>query len=94
MEFTPGQSAGLLIAGGLAGAILAMILLVKWARRRGSGAVAAGALLSMFAPDAGALLSMFAPDPTFEKNIRLAEEAKQEQHEEDEQGEDKDPATP
>jgi hypothetical protein len=83
MEFTPGQSAGLLIAGGLAGAILAMILLVKWARRRGSGAVAAGALLSMFAPD-----------PTFEKNIRLAEEAKQEQHEEDEQGEDKDPATP
>jgi len=42
---------------------------------------------------AGALFSMFAPDPTLERNIRLAEEAKQEQHEEDEEGEDKGPVT-
>jgi hypothetical protein len=37
----------------------------------------------------GALLSLFAPDPELEKNIRLAEEARQEQHEEDEEGQDR-----
>jgi hypothetical protein len=37
----------------------------------------------------GALLSVFAPDPTLETNIRLAEEAKQQQTEEDEEGEPK-----
>jgi hypothetical protein len=36
------------------------------------------------------LLSLFAPDPTLERNIRLAEEAKQVQCEEDEEGEGKD----
>jgi hypothetical protein len=38
-----------------------------------------------------AMLSMFAPDPTLERNIRLAEEAQQEQHGEEGQGADKDP---
>jgi hypothetical protein len=37
----------------------------------------------------GALLSMFAPDPTLEANIRLAEESKQQQVEEDAEGEPK-----
>ena len=63
----------------LAAAIFAMILFAKWARRRSRGAVATGALLSAFAPD-----------PTFEKNIRLVEEAKRVQSEEDEVGEGKD----
>ena len=53
--------------------------LARWARRRSKGAVVAGALLSVFAPD-----------PTLERNIRLAEEAKQVQSEEDEEGENKD----
>jgi hypothetical protein len=33
---------------------------------------------------------MFAPDPTLERNIRMVEEAKQVQAEEDEEGEKKD----
>ena len=33
---------------------------------------------------------MFAPDPELEKNIRLAEQARQEQHEEEEEGQDRD----
>jgi hypothetical protein len=71
---------GLVIAFSLLAVIAVMVLLARWARRRSRGAVMAGALLSMFAPD-----------PTLERNIRLAEEAKQEQHEEDEEGEGKDP---
>jgi hypothetical protein len=56
-----------------------MFLLARWARKRDKGAVVAGALLSMFAPD-----------PTLERNIRLAEQAKQLVREEDEEGEGKD----
>ena len=54
-----------------------MTLLVRWARRRSTGALVTGALLSAFAPD-----------PTLERNIRLAEQAKAVQMEEDEKGED------
>ena len=75
----PDLTAGLLIAASLALAILVMVLLAKWARRRSKGAVVAGALLSMFAPD-----------PAPERNIRLAEEAKQVINEEDEEGEGRD----
>lgn len=57
---------------------LAMAGLIAWARRRTTGAITAGALLSMFAPD-----------PTLEASIRLREEAKQEQSEEDREGEPK-----
>jgi len=71
----------LLLSLGLAAAILVMIGLARWVRQRSKGALTVGALLSMFAPD-----------PTLERNIRLAEEAKQVQMEEDEEGEDKDPA--
>ena len=71
--------AGLLISLGLAALIAVMVLLARWARKRSRGAVMAGALLSMFAPD-----------PTIERNIRLAEEAKQAVAEEDEEGEGKD----
>jgi len=70
---------GLLISLGLAALIVVMVLLVRWARKRSRGAVVAGALLSMFAPD-----------PTIERNIRLAEEARQSVAEEDEEGEGKD----
>ena len=70
--------AGLFIALSLALLIVAMVLGVRWARKRSRGAVAAGALLSMFAPD-----------PTLEANLRLAEESKQQQVEEDEEGEPK-----
>jgi len=72
--------ASLLLALGLVAAILLMIGLVKWARRRSKGALTAGALLSLFAPD-----------PTLERNIRLADEAQQVQMEEDEEGQGKDP---
>ena len=77
----PKLSYGLFIALGLLAPIVVMVLLAKWARRRSKGAVMAGALLSMFAPD-----------PELEKNIRMAGQAKQVQTEEDEEGEDKDPA--
>jgi hypothetical protein len=76
----PSFHASLLLALGLAAAIGLMVGGVKWARRRSKGALAAGALLSLFAPD-----------PTLERNIRMAEEAKQVQMEEDEEGEGKDP---
>ena len=69
----------MLIAFGLAATLFVMVILARWARRRSKGALVAGALLSMFAPD-----------PAFERNIRLAEEAKQVQCEEDEEGEAKD----
>jgi hypothetical protein len=77
----PKLSSGLIIATSLLAVIVVMALLARWARRRSKGAVMAGALLSMFAPD-----------PELEKNIRMAEEARQVQTEEDEEGEDKDPA--
>ena len=69
----------MLIAFGLAATLFIMVILARWARRRSKGAVVAGALLSMFAPD-----------PTLERNIRLAEEAKQVQCEEEKEGEGKD----
>ena len=69
---------GLFVAIFLLIMILVMIGLVSWARKRTTGAIATGALLSMFAPD-----------PTLEASIRLREEAKQEQSEEDEKGEPK-----
>ena len=72
-------STGLIIAVSLASVIVIMVLLARWARRRSKGAVMAGAFMSMFAPD-----------PTLERNIRLAEEAKQVITEEDEEGEKKD----
>jgi hypothetical protein len=71
-------SFGVIIAVSLAAAIALMVVLARWARRGGKGAVISGALLSLFAPD-----------PELEKNIRLAEEARQEQHEEDEEGQDR-----
>ena len=77
----PKLSTGLLIAVSLLAMIVVMVLLARWARGRSKGAVMTGALLSMFAPD-----------PELEKNIRMAEEARQVQSEEDEEGEDKDPA--
>jgi len=80
IELSSGVSTGLAIGLGLAAIICIMVLLVRWARRRSTGAVAVGALLSLFAPD-----------PTFENNIKLVEESKRLQREEDEEGEDKDP---
>jgi hypothetical protein len=70
------MNSGLLIAAFLAAVAYLMVRLVRWARRRSSGAVITGAILSMFAPD-----------PTLEANLRLAEESKQQQMEEDEEGE-------
>ncbi|MFC1690289.1 hypothetical protein ACFL07_11655 [Pseudomonadota bacterium] len=80
MDWIPPElKTGLLIATGLAVTLLVLFALARWARRRSKGAVVAGALLSLFAPD-----------PTLERNIRLAEEARQVQSEEDEEGEKKD----
>jgi len=80
MDWLPPElRAGVLIAFGLASTLLLLFVLARWARRRSKGAVVAGALLSLFAPD-----------PTLERNIRLAEEAKQVQSEEDEEGENQD----
>jgi hypothetical protein len=70
------MNSGLLIAAFLAAVAYLMVRLVRWARRRSRGAVITGAILSMFAPD-----------PTLEANLRLAEESKQQQVEEDEEGE-------
>ena len=67
---------GAVIAISLAVIILLMVLLVFWARKRSKGAVFTGAILSIFAPD-----------PTLEAQIKLAEESKQTQAEEDEEGE-------
>jgi hypothetical protein len=72
------MNSGLLIAAFLAAVAYLMVRLVRWARRRSRGAVITGAILSAFAPD-----------PTLEANLRLAEEAKQQQVEEDEEGEPK-----
>jgi hypothetical protein len=70
------MNSGLLIAAFLAAVAYLMVRLVRWARRRSRGAVITGAILSMFAPD-----------PTLEANLRLAEESKQQQVEEYEEGE-------
>jgi len=77
-ELSPALVTGLAIALGLAAAIAVMFVLTRWARRRSTGAIAAGALLSLFAPD-----------PAFENTIKLVEESRRLQSEEDEQGEDK-----
>ena len=79
----PNLKAGLFVAAGLLLLFAIFYLMVKWARTRSKGALAAGAIFSMFAPD-----------PELEKNIRLAEESRQEQHEEDEEGEDRNPRLP
>ena len=73
-----GAGTGLLIGAGLLLLFVGMALLIRWARRRSKGAVITGALLSLFAPD-----------PELEKNLRLAEQARQVQNEEDEEGEDR-----
>lgn len=71
---------GLAIALGLAFLFVLLALLVRAARRGSKGALMTGALFSMFAPD-----------PELEKNIRLANQARQEQHEEDEDSAGRDP---
>jgi hypothetical protein len=71
---------GLIVALGLAALFVLLALLVRAARRGSRGALMTGALFAMFAPD-----------PELEKNIRLANQARQEQHEEDEDGADRDP---
>ena len=68
----------MLLVAGLAVLIAIMILGVRWARRRTTGAL-------MF----GAILSLLAPDPTLEQKIRLAEEAREERGEEEGKGEPK-----
>lgn len=78
MPIDPQLKAGLLIALGLLLLFAVLVLLAYWARGRSKGALMVGALFSMFAPD-----------PELEKNIRLAEQARQQQHEEDEEGEDR-----
>jgi hypothetical protein len=70
------MKSAVLIAALLGGVGYLMVYLVRWARRRSRGAVITGAILSAFAPD-----------PTLEANLRLAEEAKQQQVEEYEEGE-------
>jgi predicted tellurium resistance membrane protein TerC len=75
---SPGLATALVIALGLAAVIVVMLALTRWARRSSSGAIAVGALLSLFAPD-----------PAFENTIKLVEESKRLQSEEDEDSEDK-----
>ena len=70
------MKSGVLLAVLLAVVVYLMIQLVRWARRRTRGAVVTGAILSAFAPD-----------PTLEAQLRLADESKQQQVEEDEEGE-------
>ncbi len=69
--------AGILVSISFTLVIAAMVALVRWARRRNKGAIAFGALITAFAPD-----------PTFERNIKLAEEARTIKKEEDGEGED------
>lgn len=69
-----GGSFGFVIAAALGALIVVLALLARWARRRSRGAVITGALLSAFAPD-----------PELEKNLRLAEEARQVETDEDRQ---------
>lgn len=74
----PGAASGLLIALSLGALFVVLALGVRWARRRSRGALLTGALFSVFAPD-----------PEFERRLRLAEEAQQEQHEEEGSGADR-----
>jgi len=67
--------AGLFILLGFVLMFSLMTILVAWARRRSKGAIALGAFLSIFAPD-----------PTLDNKIKLVEEAKEIQSEEDEKG--------
>ena len=73
----PNLKAGLLIALGLLAVIVAMVVLARWSRSGSNRAIMGGALLSMFAPY-----------PELEKNIRLPEEARQDQHEQEEECQD------
>ncbi len=66
----------LLVLGGVILLLTIMAVLVMWARRRSVGVIAIGAFMSIFAPD-----------PTLEQKIKLVEEAKEKQQEDDEQGE-------
>ncbi len=66
----------LLVLGGVILLLTIMAVLVMWARHRSVGVIAIGAFMSIFAPD-----------PTLEQKIKLVEEAKEEQLEDDEQGE-------
>lgn len=66
----------LLVLGGVTFLLTMMAVLVMWARRRSVGVIAIGAFMSIFAPD-----------PTLEQKIKLVEEAKEKQQEDDEQGE-------
>jgi hypothetical protein len=70
--------AGLFILAAFSVLLLVMVVLTKWARRRGKGAMAVGAFLSVLAPD-----------PTFEQKVRLVEEAQEVQSEDDREGEAK-----
>ena len=74
----PGAASGLLIALSLGALFVVLALGVRWARRRSRGALLTGALFSVVAPD-----------PEFERRLRLAEEAQQEQHEEEGSGADR-----
>lgn len=76
----PALRSGLLIALALFALVVLMALAVRWARRRSRGAVVTGALLSLFAPD-----------PEFERQLKLAEESRREQREQDESGAGRDP---
>jgi len=78
-SIVPPVKAGIFIALSLAVVIYLLVRLVFWARRRSKGAVVTGAILSMFAPD-----------PTLETNLRLADESKSQQMEDEDEGEPKD----
>lgn len=77
MPVDPQLKTGLLLALCLVLLFALLALLARWARGRSRGALMTGAFLSLFAPD-----------PELEKSIRLAEQSRQEQHREDEEGED------
>ncbi len=62
----------LIIVSGFGLLFVLMWLLVLWARRRSTGALMAGAFLSVFAPD-----------PTLEQSIKLTHEAQEDQEEDD-----------
>ena len=71
-------AAGIIVLG-FALLFVIMAVLVRWARGRGKGALLVGAFMSVMAPD-----------PTLEQNIKMTEEAQEDQAEEDAGGETKD----
>ena len=77
MDLSNELIAGLFILLGLVLMFCLMAILLAWARRSSKGAIALGAFLSIFAPD-----------PTLDNKIKLVEEAKEIQSEEDEKGGD------